>query len=38
MSISRKLYQSIDQVREIKALNNMLDTDVIYEGQQLRVP
>ena len=38
MSISRKLYQSIDRVHEIKALNNMLDTDVIYEGQQLRVP
>lgn len=38
MSISRKLYQRTDCVDEIRTLNNMQDTDMIYEGQKLLVP
>ena len=38
MSISRKLYQRTDRVNEIRNMNNMSDTDLIYEGQRLIVP
>ena len=38
MSISRKLYQRTDRISEIRTMNNMQDTDLIYEGQKLLVP